>query len=66
MKTIAALGYYVVFILLLVTISLWELHELWINRKKTKKSKILEKRKFFWKKYHHKQPLRQQPESYWK
>lgn len=58
MNTISALGYYIVFVLLLITISLWELHELWLKNKKTKKNKYIEKRRFFWQKYYQRQPCR--------
>jgi hypothetical protein len=55
MKTITILQYYIVFVLLVVTISLWEFHEYWVNSKKSKKTKVIEKRRFYWQKYYQKQ-----------
>ncbi|MGV3585493.1 MAG: hypothetical protein ACO1OF_00700 [Adhaeribacter sp.] len=43
MKMVTALGYYVVFVMLLITISLWELHEVWVKNKSLKQRKTLEK-----------------------
>ncbi|WP_150089187.1 hypothetical protein [Adhaeribacter rhizoryzae] len=43
MKMVTALGYYVVFVMLLITISLWELHEAWIKNKSLKQRKTHEK-----------------------
>lgn len=54
MKMVAALGYYIVFVLLLVTITLWELHERWEKKKSASKSKMVLKRRYFWQKYSHK------------
>lgn len=55
MKTIIILQYYIVFVLLVVTISLWEFYEHWTNNRKSKKTRVLEKRKFYWHKYYQKQ-----------